>query len=304
MDTVDPHPVVGWLGLGLCAMAGALAGAVPASPTVQVDLVAALERLPESDRIRKKIRARRSGLQAQVDAQRRRLDAQDLSEADREFERQRLNRSIDRMERDLAAEQDRLLRPLIARLEDRVQTLEAADLQVVDSTRRTVHGLSGRCDLTEWLASDRARPSELEGCRRKGIVSVRPAVAFAATDRAEALTRSLNARKAELEADLRTRAERGEDVRELARAHQDALRAAERRAQDEADATTRRTLRAWSEAHPEWVIVELGPTDPVPEGACDATATLAKALREPQSGIPEPRRWCSEVTSPRGEGSD
>lgn len=239
------------------------------------DLQRAVEQVDEAPEIRRRIRQRKARHQARADGLRARFERRDPKGPDRRMDRRSIHRAIERMEEELDALQEKLLAPVIRRLEARSRRLAKDGRATLDLTGRRSLNLPSACDRTDWLASASNRAPPLDRrCRRRALVWIQPDVAFAATAAARAATERLDRLRDRLQARL----DAGRRTPERARALQRDLEKAEAREAHRARSQTDRVLATWAETRPDTVFVAGGPEDPGPQGACDLTGALRDAL--------------------------
>lgn len=162
------------------------------------DLQEAVLRLPEAERARARLRVERSTAQERIDARRQALleRRQKLGEARFSAEAAALEAEIEKAERRLGELQDRLLAPLLARVDRARAQAESEGRKVVRLDAVPLIGWPAACDLTDWVArrasGERAPPIQEEPvCQARSFRVVDVDALAASSPTAEVAERSV-----------------------------------------------------------------------------------------------------------------
>ena len=188
-----------------------------------VDLQRIVDQLPAADAARRRLVAARQEAQGRADRKRQSLLARRsrMSVASFEQAAARLAKDIQAEEDALEAMQDRLLAPLLARLERARAGAETAERRVVRLDEAPLVGWPAKCDLTTWLraAFDDAStelPSSPPDCRARRFRVVNVEALAVVSPRAKAAQQRVEAFRLRQQAVIDTRRKEVERLEGLA----------------------------------------------------------------------------------------
>ena len=261
--------------------------AVVASPLFTADLQSAVLQTEAGRSAREKLERAVERASNDAAARRDRLLARrsELEPAAFEAERQRLNRRIEATEARLAAREQTLLEPILARLDALVANVEASTGgRVVDVGPRRVAGQPAACDLTDALVAsfgegDVAIPdAAAKRCTPRAVARVDAGRAVQGTPTAREIVAARDADRRRLGAALEAL---GEDAAALERGRR--LRA-QVEARDEAarsalESAVHRAMQTLVRRYPGTVWLAMDPARLVDvDGVCDGTPHVRRLL--------------------------
>lgn len=269
--------------------------ALVAAPLFTADLQAAVVQTQAGRAAKAELERAVEKSSADAAARRDRLLARrsEISPTEFEAERLRLNRRVEAVEARLAAREQALLDPILARMDTLVARVEASTGgRVIDVAPDRVAGQPATCDLTEALVLSFPRDegsvsitdARAQRCTPRIVAHVHAGRAVRGTPTARRIVAARDADRERLGAALEALAEKGGDV-ERARALRVQIEARDASARAALQAAVHRAMEALSRRHPDtvWLAVDVAELEGRGD-VCDGTSHVRGALGGSSAG--------------------